>query len=161
MCFTYKVAGLSFGLALLMAPMSNYISTRFGFKHSMVLGIFLFCGGQIAAAFASQVWHLFITLGVMFGTGKGFIFIAILPLASQWFDHKRAMASGLSPAGSGVGGLIFSITMRIITEKTFNQNGPRSKWMHRSHHPNTRHGFHPMLVWILSSVRRRLNHIGH
>lgn len=83
----------------------------------MVLGIFLFCGGQIAAAFASQVWHLFITLGVMFGTGNGFIFIAILPLASQWFDHKRAMASGLSAAGSGVGGLIFSITTRIIIEK--------------------------------------------
>jgi hypothetical protein len=38
------------------------------------------------------------------------------PLLAHWFDKRLALAQGLSNAGSGVGGLIFSNTTRLAIE---------------------------------------------
>jgi MFS family permease len=38
--------------------------------------------------------------------------MATQPLISQWFQNRRALAMGLSSAGVGAGGLVFSFTTR-------------------------------------------------
>ena len=40
-------------------------------------------------------------------------FMATQPLISQWFQKRRGVAMGLSSAGVGAGGLVFSFTTRI------------------------------------------------
>ena len=39
--------------------------------------------------------------------------MATQPLISQWFQKRRGVAMGLSSAGVGAGGLIFSFTTRL------------------------------------------------
>ena len=89
------VVGMSFGLTLLIAPLANYLSKRYHFKVPMVLGISLFSGAYLAAAFTTQIWQLFVTIGVASGFGLGLLFIPTIPLTQQWFDKKRALAAGL------------------------------------------------------------------
>lgn len=74
----------------------------------MLLGIVLQTAGFIAASFANQIWHLYLSQGVLLGLGLGFIFVPSTPILSQWFHRKRSLAVGISSSGSGVGGLVFS-----------------------------------------------------
>ena len=40
--------------------------------------------------------------------GQGFVYVPSIAILSQWFSARRSLANGLSAAGSGVGGLLFS-----------------------------------------------------
>lgn len=46
--------------------------------------------------------------------GVGFIWLPSLPVLAQWFEAKRSFANGLTGAGGGVGGLIFSFSTRSM-----------------------------------------------
>ena len=62
------IGGMSTGLAFLMAPVANYLaSTTKMFQVPMSLGVALYVGGQLGAAFTNRVWQLFLTQGVMCG----------------------------------------------------------------------------------------------
>lgn len=91
-------------------------SKRWGVQATMAIGSCFLAGGQIAAAFATQMWHLFLTQGVCFALGLGFIMVSNQPIVAQWFGKKRALASGIVGGGSGVGGLIFSNLSRYLIE---------------------------------------------
>lgn len=39
------------------------------------------------------------------------LYIPTIPILSQWFDKRRSLANGITAAGSGIGGLMFSLTM--------------------------------------------------
>ena len=51
------------------------------------------------------------------GLGQGFVYIPSIAILSQWFTTKRSLANGISGAGSGVGGLIFSFAAAAIISK--------------------------------------------
>lgn len=63
----------------------------------------------ISASFSRRIWQLYLSQGVLVGLGVGFIYIPSIAILSQWFSLKRSLANGISAAGSGIGGLIFSL----------------------------------------------------
>ena len=82
----------------------------------MSIGAVLLCAGQIAAAYATQMWHLFLTQGVLFALGLGFIMVTNQPIVAQWWGKRRALASGFVGGGSGIGGLLFANLDRYLIE---------------------------------------------
>lgn len=52
----------------------------------------------------------------MFGIGMGLLFVAAAPLPNQWFNKRRALAMGICAAGSGAGGVLFSICTNLMIE---------------------------------------------
>jgi len=44
------------------------------------------------------------------------LFVAAAPLPNQWFNKRRALAMGICAAGSGAGGLLFSICTNLMIE---------------------------------------------
>ncbi|CAO1598729.1 hypothetical protein XANCAGTX0491_002489 [Xanthoria calcicola] len=82
----------------------------------MFAGVIALAGGFIAASFASEAWHLYLTQGVLVGIGVGFIYIPSIAILSQWFSKKRSLANGITSAGSGIGGVIFSLTTGSMIE---------------------------------------------
>lgn len=63
----------------------------------------------IGASFATKDWQLFLSQGVCFGFGMGCIFIASVSILPQWFLRRRSVANSLAAAGSGLGGLAYSL----------------------------------------------------
>lgn len=102
------VGGLSFGAAMLAAPFVTVIVRIWGIKAAMFPGCLMIGGGFVAASFASRIWHLYLTQGVLVGLGVGFLYIPGINILSQWFSTKKTLANGISAAGSGIGGLTFS-----------------------------------------------------
>lgn len=110
------IGGLNFSVAMLMAPVATYTCRRYYFKWTLGVGVVCLGGGFIAASFAKQIWQLFLSQGLLVGMGAGLIYVPSLPIISQWFGKRRALANGISSAGSGVGGLAMSFAIQAMIE---------------------------------------------
>jgi MFS family permease len=110
------VGGVNFALAMGSAPFVNMATRRFGTHPPMYFGGLCFGGGFIAASFASKLWHLILAQGVLVGLGVGFAWQPATSLLPQWFKRNRSLAQGISAAGSGIGGIIFSFSTTPMIE---------------------------------------------
>jgi len=102
---------------MLVAPIVTVLTRHFGIHAMMCIGVALQCGGYIAASFATRIWQLHLTQGVLIGCGIGFLYIPALPVLSQWFVRRRSLANGISAAGSGVGGASFTWGTEAIIQR--------------------------------------------
>ena len=110
------VGGLGISLAMLVAPLVNYIARRWHYKIGMMIGVLLEGLSFIGASFSTRIWQLFLSQGVCFGVGMGFLWISSIAIPAQWFQRKRALAMGLVSAGSGVGGIVFGVGTNAMIE---------------------------------------------
>ncbi|CZR59970.1 related to protein MCH2 (monocarboxylate permease homolog) [Phialocephala subalpina] len=110
------IGSLQFAVSLLIAPLVTVAARKFSTQPPMLLGILLQTIGFITASYASKIWHLYLSQGLLIGLGLGFIFVPSTPILSQWFSKKRSLAIGISSAGSGVGGLLFSFGIQAMID---------------------------------------------
>ncbi|THV49012.1 hypothetical protein BGAL_0216g00160 [Botrytis galanthina] len=110
------VGGLSISLALLTAPVATSCTRKFGTRVTLAIGIVLETAGLLGASFAYEIWHLFLSQGVAFGFGMGFLFVGSVGVVPQWFSKRRSLANGISAAGSGLGGLIYSLATNAMIQ---------------------------------------------
>lgn len=101
---------------MLVAPLVTFLARKFGTRAPMFGGAVVLAGGFIAASFASEAWHLYLCQGVLVGIGVGFIYIPSIAVLSQWFSKKRSLANGITSAGSGIGGVTFSLITGSMIE---------------------------------------------
>lgn len=102
------VGGSNFAAALITAPAVNWLLRRLGTHPVMFLGCFFWLLGWITASWAKTFWQLVLSQGVCIGIGLGMIWQPSTGIVSQWFQKKRSMAQGLTSAGSGFIGIIYS-----------------------------------------------------
>ena len=101
---------------MIVAPLVTVLTRLTSIKVPMASGAAVLGGAFIAASFASQIWHLYLSQGVLVGIGVGCLYIPSLPVLSQWFASRRSLANGISAAGSGIGGLIFSFAIGAMID---------------------------------------------
>ncbi|EFW23258.1 hypothetical protein D8B26_006756 [Coccidioides posadasii str. Silveira] len=101
--------GLSMSCALLISPLVTHLIHLFGNRTILNIGVCLQTISFIGASFAKEQWHLFLSQGVCFGVGMGCIFIGSVGITPQWFLKKRSVANAIAAAGSGMGGLAYSL----------------------------------------------------
>ncbi|RAL17226.1 MCT family MFS transporter [Aspergillus homomorphus CBS 101889] len=106
--------GLSISCALLVAPVATYLIHVFGTRLTLNLGVFFETLSLIGSSFATQRWHIFLSQGVCFGWGMGFLFVGSVGIIPQWFSRRRSLAMGINAAGSGLGGLMYSLAVGAI-----------------------------------------------
>ncbi|KAK7535753.1 major facilitator superfamily domain-containing protein [Phyllosticta citribraziliensis] len=111
------VGGLSISQALFVSPLATATTRRFGTRVTLLVGVFFETLALICASFASQIWHLFLTQGVCFGWGMGFLFVGSVGVVPQWFTTRRSFANGIAASGSGVGGLTYSLATNTMIER--------------------------------------------
>lgn len=85
-------------------PLAGYFIDKFGIRNLMLIGAALITLGWVGGGlFATSVFHLYISYGVLAGTGAGIIYIATVANAIKWFPDRRGLAAGLTAAGFGGG----------------------------------------------------------
>jgi MFS family permease len=103
------IGGLSISQALIVSPLATLTTRVFGTRTTLLIGVVFETVSFIGASFATKIWHLFLSQGICFGWGMGFLFVGSVGIAAQWFTTHRSLANGISAAGSGLGGLIYSL----------------------------------------------------
>ncbi|KAI4604710.1 hypothetical protein J4E83_011002 [Alternaria metachromatica] len=77
------IGGLSISQALIVSPVATYTTRRFGTRTTLFIGVFFETVSFIGASFASSIWHLFLSQGVCFGWGMGFLFVGSVGIAAH------------------------------------------------------------------------------
>ncbi|KAF9933615.1 hypothetical protein FBU30_005054 [Linnemannia zychae] len=95
---------------------SGAFADRFGYRITSLLGTFVMAVSLLLASFASQVWHLYLTQGVLFGIGASLVYYPAIGAPSHWFDAKRGLALGLAVSGTGVGGLALAPATQALVD---------------------------------------------
>ncbi|KAF3054772.1 putative transporter MCH2 [Trichoderma lentiforme] len=108
------IGGLSQSQILLIAPLVTHATRRFGTKPPLLMGAVMEAGALIGASFATQSWHLFLSQGLLFGWGCSFLYIGTIGIIPQWFHRRKGIANGIAAAGSGIGGLIYSLSTEAM-----------------------------------------------
>jgi MFS family permease len=95
----FSVHLLIYGIA---APITGFLVDRTGPRKTMVLGTILLALGLILSRWGNQIWHFWITFGLI--SGAGLCMIGAVPFTTvlrNWFEKKRGLALSLLFLGSG------------------------------------------------------------
>ncbi|KAF9391272.1 hypothetical protein CPB97_007078 [Podila verticillata] len=84
--------------------LAGIVADRFGFRVTALFGTLLMTASLVLSSFATQLWHLFLTQGIMFGVGASLSYYPAVAAPSHWFVSKRGLATGLAVSGVGAGG---------------------------------------------------------
>jgi sugar phosphate permease len=96
------------GAFFLLSGLASFVAgpwiDRWGPRVFLGLGIVLTGVGAAGVGFVSQVWHLYLTYGLLaVAYGLGAV-VPVSTLMSRWFIHKRAKAMMVSSTGVSLGG---------------------------------------------------------
>ncbi|CAO2650312.1 Nn.00g016040.m01.CDS01 [Neocucurbitaria sp. VM-36] len=108
------IGGLSISQALIVSPVATLTTRLFGTRTTLLIGVVLEAASFIGASFATHIWHLFLSQGICFGWGMGFLFVGSVGISAQWFTTHRSLANGVAATGSGLGGLTYSLAAQAM-----------------------------------------------
>ena len=103
------IGGLSISQSLLISPLVAVSNRKFGTKPTLMIGACLISAAWLGASFATQIWHLFLSIGCCFGYGMGFLYVTAAAVLPQWFLQRRSLAVGIATSGAGLGGLAYNL----------------------------------------------------
>ncbi|QDS72857.1 hypothetical protein FKW77_007245 [Venturia effusa] len=110
------VGGLSISMAMLISPVATMATRKFGTRATLLIGVFLQTLSLIGASFANEIWQLFLSQGICFGWGMGFLFVGSVGIVPQWFTRRRSLANGIGTAGSGLFGMVYSLSTEAMIQ---------------------------------------------
>lgn len=105
---TALVSSLLSGFYLLAGPFVSAAANRWGFRPVTVVGAFIAAIGFALSRFATGVLYLYLTYGFIGGIGFCLIYMPSVITVGYYFEKWRALATGISLCGSGVGTFIMA-----------------------------------------------------
>ncbi|KAI9710989.1 MAG: hypothetical protein M1820_002427 [Bogoriella megaspora] len=111
------IGGLSISQALFISPIATTTTRVFGTRTTLLIGVFFEVLALVGASFTKEIWQLFLSQGLCFGWGMGFLFVGSVGVIPQWFTTRRSLANATAASGSGFGGLIYSLATNAMIER--------------------------------------------
>ena len=89
---------------------------RSGPRVVALTGALLYGVGTLLAGFSGdRLWWLYLTYGVIGGTGLGFAYIVPISVLVKWFPDRRGLITGIAVGGFGAGALVTApVATRLI-----------------------------------------------
>ena len=112
-----SVASINFLVYAIAAPLVGLAFDRFGPRLLMPLGALLVGSGLVLSSFASSLWNLYFSYGIVTALGQGALsFVGHNALISFWFVRRRATAIGIASMGQGLGALLMVPLTQLLID---------------------------------------------
>lgn len=99
------------------APLSTWLSKRFGHRPVVMTGGFLISLGTISSAFANSITQMYVTIGLVSGLGYCLTFLPTITLLAQYFSRRRALVTSCASSGECVA--MFSFAPALSSLKRY------------------------------------------
>ena len=111
----YSISALCFGLA---APFVGRLFDHSGPRAVYAIGLLLLGAGFSAAAFAQQLWHLQVSIGLAVGLGSACLGqVTSSLLLNRWFGRRLPMALAVVASSAGAGVLVLVPLAQILVDQ--------------------------------------------
>ncbi len=98
----------------MLAPLSGIATDRYGARRVVMVGIVAFIASAIITGAASQVWHIWISYGILLGITQACFGVPIITATSYWFRRRLGVGIGLLQAAQGLGPGVIGIVISIL-----------------------------------------------
>ncbi|KAK9849631.1 major facilitator superfamily domain-containing protein [Penicillium brevicompactum] len=108
------VGSCCMGILYLASPISLFVLQKWPriTRINSVLGLAIAVTGVLTSSFATKMWQLTITQGVIYPIGGAMLYYPVLLFVDEWFERRKGLAFGVAWAGSGVAGVVFPLLLR-------------------------------------------------
>ena len=103
----------------MVGPIVGGLVNKFGARKVVLIGSGIGAFGIATSIFAPNIAVFMLLYGVVGGIGFGFIYLPAIVVVGFYFESKRAVATGVAVAGSGVG----TIIMPMLSEYCIRSKG--------------------------------------
>lgn len=113
---TAWVGSLFVSVPAICGPVASAVTNRFGCRATTMLGGVIASAGCLMGAFATSIDQLCFTFGIVAGFGLSLVFVPAVIVVAFYFKKRRAFATGLAVAGSGIGTFVFAPLTNVLIE---------------------------------------------
>lgn len=111
------IGGLTLGLSFMTCTITNTLCRRYYYKYVMSVGTAITFLSYWLASISHNVIQLIMFQGFLMSIGFALVAGSSFLILPTWFLKKRSIAQGISSAGGGLGGIIFSRPVDQIIKK--------------------------------------------
>ena len=105
------IGSLTIGTTFFLSFLVGILSDKIGLRLTSIIGAVLATLGMgLSAVFYQHISVLYLTYGIMFGTGSSLVYTPSLTILGHYFKKKLGVVNGIVTAGSSVFTIILSIT---------------------------------------------------
>ncbi|KAJ1071763.1 hypothetical protein K5549_002055 [Capra hircus] len=102
------IASIGIAVQQFGSPVGSVLSTKFGPRPVVMTGGILAALGMLLASFATSLTHLYLSIGLLSGSGWALTFTPTLACLSRYFSRRRSLATGLALTGVGLSSFAFA-----------------------------------------------------
>uniref|UniRef100_A0A2M4A2W5 Putative monocarboxylate transporter n=1 Tax=Anopheles triannulatus TaxID=58253 RepID=A0A2M4A2W5_9DIPT len=108
------IPALCYFLYSSLGPLSSILSVKYSYRTVTIIGGTFAAVGMIITYWATSVNYLYISYGVLVGTGAGLSFPPTVYIVTSYFVKLRGLANGLCISGSALGSIILPPVLRYL-----------------------------------------------
>ncbi|XP_070533822.1 monocarboxylate transporter 12-like isoform X2 [Ptychodera flava] len=109
--------GSIFGFSLCMSSSVGIaLAKKLGHRKTVMISGFVVSCGILGSSFATELYHVYISYGIVTGIGLGLTFTVSIEMVSIYFKRRLKIAVGIALAGVGAGQLILSLLTQFLVE---------------------------------------------
>ncbi|KAK5981456.1 Monocarboxylate transporter [Trichostrongylus colubriformis] len=105
---TATILSLLTGFTLGSGPLASAVCNKYGCRVTAITGATIAIVGCTSSYFASKMWHIILSVGVIMGIGSGLMYCPAIVIVTMYFEKRRSFATGIAVTGAGVGTMVFS-----------------------------------------------------
>nr|XP_022907737.1 monocarboxylate transporter 13 isoform X1 [Onthophagus taurus] len=108
------IPALCYFLYSSLGPLSSILSLKYSYRTVTLIGGTSSALGMIISFYADSVNYLYISYGILVGTGAGLAFPPTVYIVTNYFERLRGLANGICISGSAIGSIILPPLLRIL-----------------------------------------------
>lgn len=114
---TSWIGSIFYSTPLLAGPFMSKLIEKYGCKRMTIIGGAIGSFGFIISSLCNSVEELYLTIGIIGGSGLSAAYIVGLLAVERWFESKRSLVIGIVSAGTGAGTFMLAPIVQICLDK--------------------------------------------
>ncbi|EDO46207.1 predicted protein [Nematostella vectensis] len=114
---TAWVGSIGLNFLFLGSPVTSRVAERYGIRTVTILGGVFISLGLFLTSYAPNIVVIYITYGLLFGSGTSLCGTMALIISVDYFDKHLSLATGIVAAGCSIGTLVLAPTLQFLVEK--------------------------------------------